>query len=696
MTFLFVARSAVRLLLYAILLFFVSSAFADTDGDGVADESDNCPSISNSDQIDTDSDGLGNACDADDDGDGVVDTLDPFPLDSRYRSDDDADGMPNAWELLFQLDAQDASDSGQDAELDGLNNLEEFLLGTNPLSSDSDRDSLPDGWEFANNKDPARANYKVSTSGGVNCVLDDEGVICWGREWYSDHRLSSFSNPYDVSVGGNGLVCVLDDTGATCFDNSANPVSLPAPSLSMASEIGAGYVSCALDIDGVQCWTLHDSVEMFAPPALSHPRQLSVGRNHACAIDDSGLQCWITWYNSNEYQQEVVPELSDPQMVAAGMWSTCAIDSTGLVCWGLNNFGQTNPPVTTEPGFVTGGQHYCAIDGTQVSCWGRNYNNELNIPNELGDVSALAANTDGSWWGTSCAFGSRGVICWGKSSTEIQDDNNNKFLGVELVFDPDGDGYSNQFGQDAFPLDPTEWVDSDQDAVGNNADLDDDNDGVLDTDDLFPLDSTEWVDSDGDGVGDNADDLPFNPQETVDSDADGVGDNSDVFPTDPNEAYDYDDDGIGDNADPDDDNDGFTDEEELADGTNPLNRFSCRSGCFSFDIDENKEAKALSDGLLVIRHLFGFSGDSLTSGATTAEGSRTSAEAISSYLSDADSELDIDGDGQSKALTDGLLLIRYLFGFSGDSLTAGAIGEEAQRTTAEEIQAYIGDRVPTE
>jgi len=179
-----------------------------------------------------------------------------------------------------------------------------------------------------------------------------------------------------------------------------------------------------------------------------------------------------------------------------------------------------------------------------------------------------------------------------------------------------------------------------------------------------------------------------------DADNDGTLDPLDFFPNDPSEIDDSDEDGIGNNADPDDDNDGFTDEEELADGTNPLSRFSCRSGCFSFDIDENKEAKALSDGLLVIRHLFGFSGESLTSGATTTEGARTSAEAISGYLSDADSELDIDGDGQSKALTDGLLLIRYLFGFSGDSLTAGAIGEGAERTTAEEIEAYIGDRVP--
>ena len=98
----------------------------------------------------------------------------------------------------------------------------------------------------------------------------------------------------------------------------------------------------------------------------------------------------------------------------------------------------------------------------------------------------------------------------------------------------------------------------------------------------------------------------------------------------------------------------------------------------------------------MIRHLFGFSGSSLVSGATSQEGSRTSAEAISGYLSEADSQLDIDGDGESKALTDGLLLIRYLFGFTGDSLTGGAVGEGAARSTSEEIEAYISERLPSQ
>ena len=95
--------------------------------------------------------------------------------------------------------------------------------------------------------------------------------------------------------------------------------------------------------------------------------------------------------------------------------------------------------------------------------------------------------------------------------------------------------------------------------------------------------------------------------------------------------------------------------------------------------------------------MFGFSGDSLTSGAVSGEANRDDSDAIAGYLTDADSQLDIDGDGESKPLTDGLLLIRYLFGFSGDSLISGAIGSVVlKRDTAEEVEAYIQERVPVQ
>ena len=69
---------------------------------------------------------------------------------------------------------------------------------------------------------------------------------------------------------------------------------------------------------------------------------------------------------------------------------------------------------------------------------------------------------------------------------------------------------------------------------------------------------------------------------------------------------------------------------------------------------------------------------------------------MASFSTVAGLELDIDGDGDSKPLTDGLLLIRYLFGFSGDSLISGAIGSGAERGTAEKVEAYIQERVPVQ
>ena len=47
---------------------------------------------------------------------------------------------------------------------------------------------------------------------------------------------------------------------------------------------------------------------------------------------------------------------------------------------------------------------------------------------------------------------------------------------------------------DAFPLDGTETIDSDEDGIGDNSDSDDDNDGVLDSDDAYPLDSSRTFD----------------------------------------------------------------------------------------------------------------------------------------------------------------------------------------------------------
>ena len=55
----------------------------DEDGDGVADESDNCLLYANADQLNTDGDTQGNECDSDDDNDGIPDDEDPYPLEVK-------------------------------------------------------------------------------------------------------------------------------------------------------------------------------------------------------------------------------------------------------------------------------------------------------------------------------------------------------------------------------------------------------------------------------------------------------------------------------------------------------------------------------------------------------------------------------------------------------------------------------------
>jgi hypothetical protein len=120
--------------------------------------------------------------------------------------------------------------------------------------------------------------------------------------------------------------------------------------------------------------------------------------------------------------------------------------------------------------------------------------------------------------------------------------------------DDDNDGVPDQ--EDAFPLDPEEWQDRDKDLIGDNLDADDDGDGVADDYNKNGIPDHEEMDFDGDGV-DRAKVVPW-----------------DAFPFDPKEWRDTDGDGTGDNADPDDDNDGWTDEQENKANTDPLDKLS--------------------------------------------------------------------------------------------------------------------------
>ena len=107
------------------------------------------------------------------------------------------------------------------------------------------------------------------------------------------------------------------------------------------------------------------------------------------------------------------------------------------------------------------------------------------------------------------------------------------------------------------------------------------------------------------------------------------------------------------------------------------------------DVDANAPTKydALTDGLMILRYLFNL--NAVVNGAIGPNATRTTDVAVLQHLTDIKPLLDVDGNGQADALTDGLLLLRYMFGLRGSTLIANAVGAGATRTTAAQIEGYL-------
>ncbi len=134
----------------------------DGDGDGVPDSVDNCPTVSNADQADSDGNGIGDACDtqqpADSDHDGVPNGRDNCPLIfNPFQTDTDGDG---------QGDACDQTDD-RDSDGDGVPNSSDNCPDVaNSDQADRDGNGIGDACE------PASAK---SASAGGGCSVTDSG-----------------------------------------------------------------------------------------------------------------------------------------------------------------------------------------------------------------------------------------------------------------------------------------------------------------------------------------------------------------------------------------------------------------------------------------------------------------------------------------------------------------------------------------
>jgi hypothetical protein len=106
----------------------------------------------------------------------------------------------------------------------------------------------------------------------------------------------------------------------------------------------------------------------------------------------------------------------------------------------------------------------------------------------------------------------------------------------------------------------------------------------------------------------------------------------------------------------------------------------------AFDIDGNGVLDAETDGLLIMRYLLGITGNSLVAGALGTGATRATPAAISTYLAGLHAVLDVDGDGQRRASTDGVLISRYLRNVRGAALVTNATNG-ASRTLDQILQS---------
>lgn len=96
----------------------------------------------------------------DSDSDGVPDYLEKLYHSDKYKADTDGDGLSDYQEIhllhsdpaLKDTDGNRVEDGDEDADGDGLTNLEELVLHTNPAKADTDGDNLSDGEEVNVNK----------------------------------------------------------------------------------------------------------------------------------------------------------------------------------------------------------------------------------------------------------------------------------------------------------------------------------------------------------------------------------------------------------------------------------------------------------------------------------------------------------------------------------------------------------------
>lgn len=308
----------------------------------------------------------------------------------------------------INLDPQACPTAKCDTDDDGVNNLVELQIGTNPRDHASK---------------PAVA---VAVAAGANhtCALIANGTVqCWGKNdsgQLGNNSTSNSSTPVPVS-------------------NMSTGVLVPGGNVGRPLEAGFAHTCVLLTqtntiLRAVSCW------------------------------GDNGLGQLGNGQANNTTVRSLVPVnvsgIVAATSLAAGDFHTCARlvpgSTKSLACWGNNSDGQLGDNTTTtrllpvtigvsDPYSVGAGPHNtCVVTGNnRVICWGYNGQGELGIGNQSVQINAATApavvSNDDAWGfpntvGVGDAFacelrkGGDATFCWGAGNVELGDGRFHTFL----------------------------------------------------------------------------------------------------------------------------------------------------------------------------------------------------------------------------------------------------------------------------
>ncbi len=297
----------------------------DTDGDGIPDDTDNCPNIFNTDQADCDENGTGDVCDIqadpnlDCDNNGILDsceiagndcnsngTLDVCDIAALPSLDGDANGIIDSCEGVWVINELLADPgSVNDANNDGNNSStqDEFVEFVNISGIDQDI-----------------SNYQISDGFGIRHTFDEGTIVA------ADCVVVVFGGGTPVGQFGGATVFIAS-TGSLGLNNSGDTVTL-------LDAGGAAVASYTYGSEGNadQSLTRDPDITGTEPLVQHSSASLSGGATHSAGTLQDG-----TPFSGCSVEQDSdgdgVPDATDNcPTIPNSNQADCDQDSVGDVC----------------------------------------------------------------------------------------------------------------------------------------------------------------------------------------------------------------------------------------------------------------------------------------------------------------------------------------------------------------------------